>query len=150
MTTARKQSTGVMTKFGGTMKTAAASLIFKNRDPDFEHMLQFINSYQKKVQAFGLLSDEIAKTRFCKYGAPASISKLRQFSQGSSNVRCLIPVLYLYMVKLCIKYPGNALCNRDTSHNFNNFSMILKTPKHKGFLFTLIIDDRQFNCCYFC
>ncbi|XP_065070203.1 sorting nexin-7-like [Rhopilema esculentum] len=64
MTTARKQSSGVMTKFGGTMKTAAASLIFKNRDPDFEHMLQFVNSYQKKVQAFGLLSDEIAKTRF--------------------------------------------------------------------------------------
>ena len=67
MTSARKQSVGVMTKFSGTMKSAAASLIFKNRDPDFEHMLQFINSFQKKIQSFGLLSEEIAKERFCKY-----------------------------------------------------------------------------------
>ena len=67
MTTARKQATGVMSKFSGTVKSAAASLIFKNRDPDFDHMLQFVNSFQKKIQSFGLLSDEIAKERFCKF-----------------------------------------------------------------------------------
>jgi len=64
MTAARKQSVGVMTKFSGSVKTAATSLIFKNRDPEFDHVLQFLNSFQKKVQAFGVLSDEIAKERF--------------------------------------------------------------------------------------
>ena len=66
MTAARKQSVGVMTKFSGSVKTAATSLIFKNRDPEFDHVLQFLNSFQKKVQAFGVLSDEIAKERFCE------------------------------------------------------------------------------------
>ena len=66
MTAAKKHSVGVMSKFSGSVKTAATSLIFKNRDPEFDHVLQFINSFQKKIQAFGLLSDEIAKERFCK------------------------------------------------------------------------------------
>lgn len=66
MTSSRKQSVSVVSRLSGTMKTAAASLIFKNRDPEFEHSLQFINSFQKKVQSFGFLSDEIAKDKFCK------------------------------------------------------------------------------------
>ena len=66
MTSARKQSVSVVNKLSGTVKTAAASLIFKNRDAEFEHNLQFINSFQKKVQSFGFLSDEIAKDKFCK------------------------------------------------------------------------------------
>eukprot|EP00112_Aurelia_sp_Birch-Aquarium-sp1_P011896 Seg25.2 transcript_id=Seg25.2/GoldUCD/mRNA.D3Y31 product="Sorting nexin-30" protein_id=Seg25.2/GoldUCD/D3Y31 len=64
MTSSRKQSVSVVSRLSGTMKTAAASLIFKNRDPEFEHSLQFINSFQKKVQSFGFLSDEIAKDKF--------------------------------------------------------------------------------------
>lgn len=67
MNAARKESIGVMTKFSGSVKTAATSLMFKNRDPEFDHVLQFVNSFQKKIQSFGLLSDEIAKERFCKY-----------------------------------------------------------------------------------
>ena len=67
MTSARKNAVSVMSKFGGSVKTAATSLIFKNRDPEFEHMMQFNSSFQKKMQTFGYLSDDIAKERFCEY-----------------------------------------------------------------------------------
>eukprot|EP00794_Sanderia_malayensis_P008103 gene8103-8971_t len=64
MTSARKQSTSAISKLSGSMKTAATSLMFKNRDSEFDHAMQFNASFQKKMQTFGMLSEEIAKERF--------------------------------------------------------------------------------------
>ena len=67
MTTARKQASGLMSKVGGSMKNVATQWMLKNRPPEFTAMVEYNMNFQKKIQTLGLIADEIAKERFCKY-----------------------------------------------------------------------------------